>query len=60
MSLGHISSEEPNDIGHTDCILPQVADRQSDEIREIPFPATIIARKYVDRLLVMMGVFWGI
>jgi hypothetical protein len=58
MSLGHISSEELNGIGHTDRILPQVADRESHLIREIPFPTTTIARKYVDILLVMMVVFW--
>jgi hypothetical protein len=58
MSLGHISSEEPNGIRHTDCIFPQVADRESHLIREIRFPVTTIARKYVDMLLVMMVVFW--
>jgi hypothetical protein len=57
MSLRHILSEEPNGIGHTDRILPQIADRESHLIREIPFPATMIARKDVDMLLVMMVVF---
>jgi hypothetical protein len=59
MLLGHISSEELNGIGHTDRILPQVADHESHLIREIPFPATTIARKYADILLVMIAVFWG-
>jgi hypothetical protein len=60
MSLRHISSEEPNGIGHTDRILPQVADHESHLIRDIPFHATIIARKYVDIyiLLAMTVVFW--
>jgi hypothetical protein len=58
MSLRYLSSEESNGIGHTDRILPQVADRESHLIREIPFPAIIIARKYVYILLVMMVVFW--
>jgi hypothetical protein len=42
----------------TDRILPQAADRESHLIREIPFPATTIARKYVDILFAMMVVFW--
>jgi hypothetical protein len=58
MSFGHISSEEPNGIEHTDRIVPQVVDRESHLIREIPFPATTIVRKYVDILLTMMVVFW--
>jgi hypothetical protein len=58
MSLGHISSEEPNGIGHTDRILPQVADRESHLLREIPFHASTIVSKYVDILLVMVAVFW--
>jgi hypothetical protein len=58
MSLGQISSQEPNGIEHTDRILPQVADRESYLIREIPFPATTNMREYVDILLVMMALFW--
>jgi hypothetical protein len=59
MSLGQMSSEEPNGIGHTDRILHQVADREFHLIHEIAFPATTIARKYVDILFVMTVVVFS-